>query len=206
MPIEPILGEIYVSAFNFAPKGFLPCNGQLMSISSNSALFSLLGTTYGGNGIQTFALPDYRGRVIAGMGPSMALGQFGGVESVSLINQNLPATPRVGALNGTSGHPTGNVQANLTAQNLAGSLSDANGNSLANAGVASEPMSLFTNTTGAQAAMAAGSVAVDISQVKASLQGIPVQIPGNSSPLSVMQPYLVLNCYIAVQGIYPSRP
>ncbi len=123
MPLLPILGEIYVSAFNFAPKGFLPCNGQLMPIATNSALFSLLGITYGGNGTQTFALPDFRGRVIAGMGPSMSQGQIAGTESVSLINSNLPGTPRVGTLSGTTGQPIGNAQANLIGQNIAGSVS-----------------------------------------------------------------------------------
>ncbi len=85
--LEPFVGEIELVAFNFPPKGFAFCNGQLLPIAQNQALFSLLGTTYGGNGQTTFALPDLRGRVIvhAGTGPGLSnksLGQVGGTEIV----------------------------------------------------------------------------------------------------------------------------
>ena len=93
--MDPILGQIIIFAGNFAPKGWAFCDGQLLSISQNTALFSLLGTTYGGDGQTTFALPDLRGRVFmhpgSGRGLSpRTLGEVGGVETNSLIVNNLP--------------------------------------------------------------------------------------------------------------------
>jgi microcystin-dependent protein len=86
------IGEIKLFPFTFAPKGWAVCQGQLLSIAQNQALFSLLGTTYGGNGQTTFALPDLRGRVPmhSGNGP-VSLGQLSGVENVTLTKSNLPA-------------------------------------------------------------------------------------------------------------------
>ncbi len=86
----PYLAEIRLFSFNFAPKGWAMCNGQFLPINQNQALFSLLGTTYGGNGQTTFALPDLRGRVPFHFGSSMALGQLGGEEFHTLIQQELP--------------------------------------------------------------------------------------------------------------------
>jgi microcystin-dependent protein len=92
---EPFLGEIRTFGFTFAPQGWAMCNGQLLSISQNTALFSLLGTTYGGNGTITFALPDLRGRVgnHQGQGPGLmnyVQGEESGVESVTLTQQQMP--------------------------------------------------------------------------------------------------------------------
>jgi microcystin-dependent protein len=92
----PFIGEILLVPYNFAPKGWAFCNGQLLPISQNTALFSLLGTTYGGNGITTFALPDLQGRspIGAGQGPFLGdyfLGQSGGVEQVTLTVSQIPA-------------------------------------------------------------------------------------------------------------------
>jgi microcystin-dependent protein len=92
----PILGEIRMFGGNFAPRNWAFCNGQLLPIAQNTALFSLLGTTYGGNGINTFALPDLRGRVPNhfGQGPGLSnytQGQVGGTETVTLLQGNLPA-------------------------------------------------------------------------------------------------------------------
>lgn len=93
---EPFLGQLMLVPYNFAPKGWAFCAGQVMSIAQNSALFSLLGTTYGGDGITTFALPDLRGRVplSSGQGPGLSpyqLGQTGGSESVTLLITEIPA-------------------------------------------------------------------------------------------------------------------
>jgi len=93
---EPFIGEIRMVGFNFAPPGWAFCNGQLMPLSQNTALFSLLGTTFGGDGIQTFALPDMRGRVpvALGQGPGLSnriWGEQGGKESVALTIAQLPA-------------------------------------------------------------------------------------------------------------------
>lgn len=97
---EVFLGQIMSTAFNFAPRGFALCNGQLMPINQNTALFSLLGTQYGGDGRTTFALPNLQGRVPVGALPSAdpswqppphPIGEAGGVESVTLIPTNLPS-------------------------------------------------------------------------------------------------------------------
>jgi microcystin-dependent protein len=93
---EPFLGQIYLVPYNFAPRGFAFCAGQILPIAQNTALFSLLGTTYGGNGQTTFALPDLRGRVPVGtgQGPGLSnidLGQVGGSETATLTQNQLPA-------------------------------------------------------------------------------------------------------------------
>jgi len=114
------IGEIRMIGFNFAPRGWAMCEGQLLPLSQNTALFSILGTTYGGNGTSNFALPDLRGRapIQAGQGPGLslvALGQMSGQETVTLTQQNIPAhTHLVNATSadGTSGDPTGNIPAN----------------------------------------------------------------------------------------------
>ncbi len=119
---SPYLGEIIVVAFNFPPIGWAECNGQIMSISQNSALFQLIGTTYGGDGVQTFALPDLRGRtpLHQGQGPGLSpyvIGQTGGVEQVTLnVNQMPQHSHQVfGSTNpGTLGSPSGSVWATQT--------------------------------------------------------------------------------------------
>ena len=93
---EPYIGEIIMFAGNFAPKGWMLCQGQLLSIAQNTALFSILGTTYGGDGVTTFALPDFRGRypMQQGQGPGLtprSLGEQGGSESVTLVSTQMPA-------------------------------------------------------------------------------------------------------------------
>ena len=116
---EPFLGEIRIFPYNFAPQGWAFCQGQVLPISQNTALFSLLGTTYGGNGQTTFALPDLRGRVPLGQGqgPGLSnyvLGQSGGAESATLSTSQLPAhTHPVVANSGTgsTGRPGGAVPA-----------------------------------------------------------------------------------------------
>jgi microcystin-dependent protein len=93
--MDPYIGQIMLFAGNFAPVGWALCNGQLMSISQNSALFAILGTTYGGDGVTTFGLPDLRGRVPLhfGQGPGLGnytLGEKAGVEAVTLTTQQMP--------------------------------------------------------------------------------------------------------------------
>ncbi|GAA3653789.1 tail fiber protein [Nocardioides ginsengisoli] len=88
---EPFLSEIRLMSFNFPPKGWALCNGQLLPINQNQALFSLLGTTYGGNGQTNFALPDLRGRVPIHFGNGYTLGQTGGAESVTINASTMPA-------------------------------------------------------------------------------------------------------------------
>ena len=93
--IDPYLGQISIFPYNFEPRGWALCDGRLMSISQNSALFSLLGTTFGGDGITTFALPDLRGRIVVGIGngPGLTprtLGEMSGTETNTLLVTNLP--------------------------------------------------------------------------------------------------------------------
>ena len=87
----PYMSEIKIVAFNFAPKGWAQCNGQFLPINQNQALFSLLGTTYGGNGQTTFALPDFRGRAPIYVGQGFTLGQKGGEEFHTLIQGEMPS-------------------------------------------------------------------------------------------------------------------
>ncbi|KQY90603.1 phage tail protein [Pelomonas sp. Root1444] len=88
---DPFLGELKLLGFGYAPKGWAFCNGQLLPINQNQALFALLGTTYGGDGRVNFALPDLRGRAPAHVGSDIALGQRGGQENVTLQPGQLPA-------------------------------------------------------------------------------------------------------------------
>jgi len=92
---EPFLSEIKILSFGFAPKGWAFCDGQVMPINQNQALFSLLGTTYGGNGITTFALPNLQSRVPVHMGAGLTLGQQGGEETHTLVINELPAHSHV---------------------------------------------------------------------------------------------------------------
>lgn len=115
--MTPFLGMIIAVGFNFAPSGWAFCNGQLLSIASNTALFSLLGTFYGGDGSSTFALPDLRGRTIIHFGQgtglsSFSIGEVGGTETMTLSVENMPAhTHSLIAENNLSGwpHPSGKV-------------------------------------------------------------------------------------------------
>lgn len=88
---EPFMGELMCVAFSFAPRGWVLCNGQLLPINQNQALFSLLGTTYGGNGQTTFALPDMRGRHANSSGQGYVVGQISGAESITLSQNQIPA-------------------------------------------------------------------------------------------------------------------
>ena len=111
---EPFLGEIRMFGGNFAPRGYANCDGQLLSIAQNTALFSLLGTTYGGNGQTTFALPDLRGRVPLHFSGATPLGSRAGVENVTLTTAQIPAHDhgvRASAEAAGATNPTGNVLA-----------------------------------------------------------------------------------------------
>ena len=176
---EPFIGEIIMFGGNFAPKGWATCDGQLLSISQNTALFSILGTTFGGNGQTTFGLPDLRGRrpVHPGQGKGLSsytLGEMAGVENATLTTQNMPAHNH--AANGvnvaaTQGNPGGNLwavpQDSSPAPGL-GYIPPAN------------------QTTIAMAPNAIG-------------------MTGSSIPFSILDPFLCVNFIIALEGIYPSR-
>jgi microcystin-dependent protein len=115
--MDPILGQICLFAFNFTPRGWAACNGQLLSIAQNTALFSLLGTTYGGDGRTTFALPDLRGRVPMhyGQGPGLSnrdMGEAAGTETQTLTIQQMPAHSHVVNIPVTSEQGTTNQPEN----------------------------------------------------------------------------------------------
>jgi len=171
---EPYLGEIRMFAIGFAPIGWAPCNGQFMSIPENTALFSLIGTTYGGNGQTTFALPDLRGRVPMNSGSgngltSRLLGEMGGTESVILTSVQLPAHTHT-----------------INAVSTAGNTNNPAGNVLGNAGGFDND---FSNAT-----------------PNINMKSTMVNPTGNNNPVSIMQPYTVINFYIATEGIFPPRP
>ncbi len=124
--MDVFIGTIMLFGFDFAPRGWAKCDGQLLPVSQNSALFSLLGTTYGGDGRTTFALPDLRGRVPLGAGHGAglsmhAIGSRGGVESMTLMQANMPSHThmlRASGQPGNSGNPAGNLLANTGATDL----------------------------------------------------------------------------------------
>lgn len=173
MPSEPFIAEIYIGGMNFPPRGYAFCQGQILSIAQNTALFSLLGTTFGGNGQTTFGLPDLRGRVPMGQGqgPGLSprtLGEIGGSETVTLLSTQIPAHTH--ALNAVSDP---------------GDASAPAGNYLANTGALDKEY----KSTGTVVPMNAGAVG----------------FAGGGQPHANIPPFLVLNFYIAIEGIFPSR-
>jgi microcystin-dependent protein len=196
--MEGTIGEIRMFAGNFAPRNWAFCQGQIMSIASNTALFSILGTTYGGNGQTTFALPDFRGRVAVGTGTgpgltNVQLGQISGTETVTLLTTQIPAHIHT-ATAGTGGSGT----ATLNAVTANGNTQSPSGNYLAASRTASVASYIESGTT---AAMNAGSIT--LSNITA---GAPtIGITGGSQPHSNMQPYLGMNYVICLFGIFPSR-
>ena len=182
--MEPILGSIMVFAGNFPPKNWAFCDGSLIPIRSNTPLFAILGTTYGGDGKTTFALPDLRGRVpvSTGQGPGLTdrtLGEPYGTETVTMLLDNMPihthatiGTVGIGANSGTSPDSDTPVNNYLCGKSV---------NSYAN------------NPGGAM-----GNSPVTPGQITSST--------GQSTPYGIIQPSLGLNYCIALYGIFPQRP
>ncbi len=173
---DVFLGQVMMTGFAFAPAGFAACNGALISIGQNQALFSLLGTSFGGDGRSTFALPDLRSRTPVGFGRSLdpdwqpapyERGQSGGVEAVTLLAAELPAHSHAGR----------------------GSTAAATGRNPTNAlyGATSAPL---------YAAPAAGLVTLSAASVAAA---------GGGQPHANLQPYETVSFAIALTGEYPSR-
>ena len=136
---QPFVGEIRVFGGTFAPQGWAFCDGQLLAITQNETLFVLLGTTYGGDGQTTFALPDLRGRIPMHVGGGLVIGQSGGAEQVTLTSAQLPAHShplQATAADGTSADPTNNVWAESDARTFSTAAPDASmsASTLASAG------------------------------------------------------------------------
>jgi microcystin-dependent protein len=126
---SPFIGEIRMFAGNFPPNGWAFCNGALLAISDNDALFNLIGTTYGGDGQTTFALPNLQSRVPVHVGPGFALAQQGGVETVTLTTSQIPAhshVPQAFNAQGGASNPAGSVWALSTLNQFASSAPSAN--------------------------------------------------------------------------------
>jgi microcystin-dependent protein len=195
MGLDTFIGEIQIVAFPYAPPGFALCDGSLLPIAQHSALYSLLGTTYGGDGVNTFALPDLRGRAPLGIGAGPGLqpvhpGDQGGVEAVTLVTSQLPAH-----------NHTATVQPGASAQQkcFAGIGSQASPVGAVAAEVL-EPVS-----GGALPAFAHAQAA------NQSMAPLPLQLEigigatGGGQAIGIRNPYAALNFIIALEGIYPSR-
>jgi microcystin-dependent protein len=182
MSSEPFIGEIKMLGFNYPPLGFMLCSGQLISISQNTALFSLIGTYYGGDGQNTFGLPDLQGRVPLGQGqgnglPNYLIGQQGGTTQRQLTVGNIPAHT----------HPAAGITVNMPVANNNGDVSD--------------PSAAY---------LAKGSSDIYSSVSTANNYG-PLTVGGNTgitgsnAPIDITNPYLAINYSIALEGIFPSR-
>lgn len=180
---EKYLGEVFLAGFNFCPRATLPASGQLLAIAQNSALFSLYGTTYGGDGRTTFALPDLRGRapVAFGQGPGLSnhpIGARGGQESTALTVNNLPphdhgvsATLHATTAPASTPNPTGALPALTTSGSAYGQV-PAGGSTVAMNGAA---ITATTSNT------------------------------GGGAPMETRSPFLAMSWCVVMQGIFPSR-
>lgn len=203
---EPFLGEIRAVGFNFAPRGWAQCNGQLLSIAQNSALFSLLGTTYGGDGVQTFALPDLRGRAAVGVGTGPGLspivqGQDGGAQQVTLTSLNLPAHTHVATYAPAAGSTP--LAVTVAVANTPAPSSDPTSNILAQSQIPSRSDPTVVNSY----APATTTPTVALGGVALTGTGqVTVTSTGGGQPFDNTSPYLGLIYMIALEGIFPSRP
>jgi microcystin-dependent protein len=226
--MEAFMGTIMAVGLNFNPRGWLFCNGQTVPIQQNSAMFALLGTMYGGDGQNTFGIPDLRGRVAVGSqgnGPGLtpiAQGEKAGVNnvtviangavSISLTSANLPAHTHPATMSLTGLSAVTNLQAS-TATTGGGFVPQANGY-LGGTTAGSPPAAAIyqpsgtaptapVNLAGASTTFSGnGSVTVDANTGGGQPLAAPVQ---TQALTSVMQPYLGLNYIIAMEGVFPSR-
>jgi microcystin-dependent protein len=212
---SPFMGQIQAFGFNFAPRGWALCQGQIMSISQNTALFSLLGTNYGGNGVQTFGLPDLRGRVAVGQGQGPGLspytiGELAGSENVSILISNMPSHTHLATFTSGGGGTPPTITATLNASNQTATQS--------------VPGTSGANTLGAPTATVARVVTpvlgyvsdanptIPLVGLSASLSGgsigsgtVTNALTGSGLPINILSPFLCINYSIALSGIFPSR-
>ncbi|HFD12778.1 MAG TPA: phage tail protein [Crenotrichaceae bacterium] len=188
---EPFIAEIIMFGGNFAPRSWGFCSGQLLAISQNTALFSLLGTTYGGDGRTTFSLPDLRGRVPvhSGQGPGLSSyrpGQRGGVENVTLSVLQMPAHTHAATVD---------LKARLNAEKGPANSNNPAGNMIAShaGGNAFKPYNPNIDKLMADQSITDNGTTVTNANA------------GGGQPHTNLQPYTVVNFIIALQGIFPSR-
>ncbi len=173
---EAYIGEVRIFAGNFAPRGWALCDGQLLAISQNQALFALIGTYYGGDGRTTFALPDLRGRVVVHPGQGLGLtprqiGEKGGSETNTLTTSQLPAHSHTA----TANNPVFNDEANTD------------------------------DPTGKYPAVSGENMYSDQTTGDGALPEISIGNTGGGQAVNNMQPFLGINYIICLQGIFPSR-
>ncbi|MFV3307728.1 phage tail protein [Pseudomonas sp. NY15181] len=215
---DPFLGEIKMFGGNFAPRGFAFCAGQIMSIAQNTALFSLLGTTYGGNGQTTFGLPDLRSRTPVGASftgappglSSVALGQVGGTENVTLTSNQLPTHVHAATFTGSASAVAGSAAIDVGTSTASPMVPPAQGATTylsattAKAGPANVAFSgLFSGTAPDATKASLGGVTLQGNVTPTGT--VAVAAAGNGLPFSVLSPYLGINFIIALEGIFPSR-
>ncbi len=174
--MTPFIGMVTIFAGNFAPRGWALCDGQLLPIANYSALFSILGTTYGGDGVSTFALPDLRGRapIHAGTGSGLSsrkLGSKGGSETVTLTSKQIP--PHTHTLSGSNSAGDNPLVAN---------------NVMATSGTTVPPAGPYSAAT-----------------PNSPMNANAISSTGGGQSHNNMQPFLTLNYIIALEGVYPSR-
>jgi microcystin-dependent protein len=213
---DPYLGEIRMVGFNFAPQGWALCNGQTMQISTNNALFALLGTTYGGNGTSTFNLPDLQGRLPlhAGAGlnlPVYNLGDKGGTQSVILTQPQMPQHTHVATFTPSGGGGTPTVTVTVNGSSAPGTQTSPAGNYLAgvtssigNSNPHTSPLYASGSPTPAGLGAIAG-VSATISGVSGGGGTVTNALAGSSSPVVIEPPYLAVYFIIALNGIFPPR-
>lgn len=193
MAVEPFMGQIQAFGFNFNPVNWVPCDGRLLSISEYEALYTLIGTIYGGDGVSNFAVPDLRGRVplCMGQGPGLSnrvLGQKSGHEAVTITQAQMPSHSHV-LVNPTGGNfmisdSPGLSPTPTDAYNVIGAASDSN----------------VTNTNNAY-----NNQAPDVQLNTNTTYSYSVSVNGMGQPIENMEPYLTINFCICTQGIFPTR-
>lgn len=195
--MEPYLALICIFGGNFEIRGWAFCQGQLLPISQNTALFSLLGTTYGGNGQTTFSLPDLRGRAPIGIGQGPGLsnyvqGQSGGHESTTLLITNMPQHTHTADVSGLT---------------VAPSASTANGTTnIPAAGLVPAQVPVIGSGPSSITMMAYGAQDNSTTLAPAKVSGnVTIGPAGGNQPFSIQNPYIAMNYLIALQGIFPGR-